>query len=110
MTKKVLGKITSSQFGMVPDYPFLFGLQLQFALAEGCGIGCGGKYTVNVSPECQWLRHGEREQRITQIIDFLYQVLTDAKVHYVAELNNKPVEVEIENNTFVGFRILTEVL
>lgn len=110
MTKKVLGKIESAQFGTVPDYPFLLGLQLQFAFADSGHIGCGGRYTVNVSPACQWSRHGEREQRITQSIDFLNQVLTDAKVHYVTELNNKPVEVEIENNTFVGFRILTEVL
>ena len=69
----------------------------------------GGKYTVNISPECKW---GEfsRADAIVKTVEFVNKILKDAKVNYVSELINKPVEVTIENNTFKDFRILTEVL
>ena len=44
------------------------------------------------------------------MIEDLDLILQDAKVVYVSQLINKPVEVEIEDNTFKDFRILTEVL
>ncbi|MGN5457070.1 MAG: hypothetical protein ACI4XN_13825 [Candidatus Kurthia intestinigallinarum] len=109
MTEKVLGKITSAEYGMVHDYPFLFGIQLTFKLADGCGIGCGSRYTINISKECRWGKN-ERKEAITNSVDELYKILSDAKVNYVSELINKPVEVSIEKNTFKDFRILTEVL
>lgn len=43
-------------------------------------------------------------------MEFVNDILKAAKVNYVSELINKPVEVTIENNTFKNFRILTEVL
>ena len=109
MTEKVLGKITSAEYGMVYDYPFLFGIQLTFKLADGCGIGCGSRYTINISKECRWEKN-ERQEAITGSVDELYKILSDAKVDHVSGLINKPVEVTIENNTFKDFRILTEVL
>lgn len=109
MTGKVLGKITSANFGQVKDYPFLFGLQLYFKLADGCLVGSGGTYTINISEECKWLKY-EREEAIANMIKNTNKILEDAKVNYVHELINKPVEVEIDKNTFKDFRILTEVL
>lgn len=109
MTVTVLGKIESVDFGKCKDYPFMFGLQITFHLADGCGIGCGGKYTVNVSDSCRWEK-SERQEKITKMIDGLNKLLSEAKVNYVSELVNKPVEVEIEDNCFKNFRILTEVL
>lgn len=109
MTEKVLGKITSAEYGTVGDYPFLFGLQLRFKLADGCSIGCGSKYTINISKECRWGK-SERQEAITSSVDQLHKILLDAKVNYVSELINKPVEVTIESNTFKDFRVLTEVL
>lgn len=109
MTEKVLGKITSAKFGMVEDYPFLFGLQLYFKLADGTSIGTGSKYTVNISKNCRW-EESDRQEAITKKIDELYKILNDAKVDYVSQLVNTPVEVEIKGNTFKDFRILTEVL
>lgn len=108
MTEKILGKIDFAEFGTIKDYPFLIGLQLGFSMA-GSGVMDGGKYTVNISPECKW-KDNEREKVITQTIAFIADILKDAKVNYVSELINKPVEVTIENNTFKDFRILTEVL
>lgn len=69
----------------------------------------GGKYTVNISPECKW-KNLNREETVTKTIEEVDRILKDAKVNYISELLNKPVEITIENNTFKAFRILTEVL
>ena len=109
MTGKVLGKITSANFGQVRDYPFLFGLQLYFKLGDGSSIGTGSTYTINISEECKWLK-SEREEAIANMIKNTNKTLEDAKINFVHELKNKPVEVEIDKNTFKDFRILTEVI
>lgn len=108
MITKELGKITFAEFGTMRDYPFLIGLHLCFKMGSG-GISDGGKYTVNISPECKW-RELNREVTITKTIEEVDQILKDAKVNYVSELLNKPVEITMESNTFKDFRILTEVL
>ena len=107
--EKVLGKITFAEFGTVRDYPFLMGLELFFDLADKTTIGTGSKYMINISPECRW-EPQERKDAIEKMVDHLYKILEDAKVNYVSELIDRPVEVTIEKNTFVDFRILTEVL
>lgn len=108
MITKELGKITFAEFGTIRDYPFLIGLQLCFKMGSS-GVGDGGKYTVNISPEAKW-KDLNREATITKYIEEVSRILEDAKVNYVSELLNKPVEVTMENNTFKDFRILTEVL
>lgn len=109
MTKKILGKIDFAEFGTIKDYPFLIGLQLGFKLGDGGCVMDGGKYTVNIDKKCRW-EESERQQAVTVTVEDLYKVLKDAKVNYVSQLKGKPVEVEIESNTFKSFRILTEVL
>ena len=104
-----LGKITNVRFGSIPDYPFLFGIDFDFSLGDGSGISSGGKYTVNISKNCKWSSE-ERKEAIENSIDFIVKILEDAKVNDVYDLKNKPVEVYIQDNTFVDFRILTEVL
>lgn len=108
MTEKLLGKIDFAEFGTIRDYPFLIGLQLGFSMG-GTGVMDGGRYTVNINPNCRW-KNGERSEAITKTVEKINSILKDAKVHYVSELINKPVEVTIEDNTFKDFRILTEVL
>ena len=109
MTGNILGKIDFAEYGTFRDHPFLMGLQLGFKLADGCGVMDGGKYTINMSKECRWER-AERSAAITVEADRIYELLKAAKVNYVSELVNKPVEVTIERNCFKDFRILTEVL
>lgn len=109
MVEKVLGKITKAEYGMVSDYPFLFGLQLYFKLGDGTSIGCGSRYTINIGKTCKWSTE-ERQYGITKSVDEVFKILKDAKVNYVSKLVGKPVEVTIESNTFKDFRILTEVL
>ena len=109
MTVKILGKITFAEYGTVRDIPFLFGLQLGFKLGDGTGVMDGGSNTINISKECKWEK-AEREAAITVSVEKVHKILEDAKVNYVSELINKPVEVTIDKNCFKDFRILTEVL
>lgn len=109
MTGKILGKIDFAEYGTIRDYPFLIGLQLGFKLGDGTSIMDGGSNTVNISKECRWEK-SERTVAITATVEKVYQMLKDAKVNYVSELVNKPVEVTIDKNCFKDFRILTEVL
>lgn len=106
--KTVLGKIDFAEFGTFRDRPFLMGLQLGFAFPHG-GVMDGGKFTVNISDQCLWSEE-EREKAITALAEFLRDLLKDAKCNYVSELIGKPVEVTLRHNTFVRFRVLTEVL
>ena len=106
--RKELGKITHAEFGRYPDRPFLFGLQLGFEFG-GCGIFDGGKYTINISDACKREKF-DRSDALNSIIDFTNKTLVDAKVDYVSELIGKPVEITLESNRFMGFRILTEVI
>jgi hypothetical protein len=105
----VLGKITSVEFGQYSDRSFLFGLQLCFQME--CGQVCdGGRYTVNISPECKWDSHQQRLEAFMTNLEELNRVLKAAKVNYVSQLKNKPVEITLVDRTFKSFRILTEVL
>ena len=109
MTGKILGKIDFVEYGTIKNYPFMIGLQLGFKLGDGYGVMDGGRYTVNIDKECKW-EESERTAAVTLSIEKIYQILKDAKVNYVSQLLNVPVEVTIESNTFKDFRILTEVL
>ena len=109
ITGKNLGKITFAEYGTIKDHPFLIGLQLGFKLGDGTSVMDGGSNTVNINEECRW-EEAEREAAITVSIEKLHKILEDAKVNYVSQLINKPVEVTIDKNCFKDFRILTEVL
>lgn len=114
--KKLLGKITSAEYGTVSDYPFLLGLMLSFSLdGGGSGIGDGGKYTTNVewSENCKWTKE-DRKNHIEKITLGIHELLKDAKVNNVSGLVGVPVEVTISGSgwggSFKEFRILKEVL
>lgn len=109
MTEKLLGKISNVRFGFIPDYPFLFGLDLTFKLSDNSGIGTGGKYTVNISETCKWSEE-ERNAALIDMINQIIKIMKDAKITNISDLKNKPVEVTIDRNIFKDFRILTEVL
>jgi hypothetical protein len=109
MEEKVLGKIDFAEFGLYPDRPFLMGLQLGFKM-QCSGVMDGGRYTVNISPECRWDSEEEKYSAMGKILLHLNKILNDAKVNFVSELLDKPVEITLKNSTFQSFRILTEVL
>lgn len=110
MTGKILGKISKAEYGTIRDYPMYIGLQLWFSLSDSSFCGDGGSCTVNISKSARWLSEADKYSEIIGNIERINSILADAKVNYVSELINKPVEVEIDKNTFKSFRILTEVL
>ena len=59
MVTKELGKITFAEYGTIRDYPYYIGLQLGFRM-NGSAVMDGGKYTVNISPECKWKKRIEK--------------------------------------------------
>ena len=83
MTGKALGKIIKAEYGFDKDYPFVKGLFVQLETE----FGVCGRYVENV-----------------------FDYLEDAKVNYVSQLRNKPVEATFDRNMLVSFRILKEVL
>lgn len=109
MTGKLLGKISDVRFGFIPDYPFLFGLDLTFKLSDSGYIGTGEQYTVNISEACKWSEE-ERNAALIDMINQVIKVMKNAEITNISDLKNKPVEVTINQNIFQDFRILTEVL
>ena len=108
MNEKFLGKITQAEYGKYPGHEYLMGIKLELSF-DGYGVGCGGKYMVNMNPKCKWSKE-ERTDTIVNSVEHIKQILDDAKVHYISELVGKPVEIEIKDSVLKGFRILTEVL
>ena len=100
MNKKILGKIEKVHFGKHSDYPW-FGLELTFS-GPGWGISTGTKYYLE-------LEDNYKEDSL-KLLYFIEGLLTKAKVDDISWLKGKPVEVEIEDQTFKSFRILEEVL
>ncbi|MDP4224853.1 MAG: hypothetical protein Q8910_00585 [Bacteroidota bacterium] len=109
MTEKLLGKIDFAEFGGMSDYPFMIGLQLGFSF-NGSGVMDGGKYTVNITHSYKWANNDEKYQAYEKCLTMVYDTCKKAKVNYVSELKNKPVEVTMENGWFKDFRILEEVI
>lgn len=107
--KKYLGKITAAEFGRDKDYTFLFGLKLSFKLSNGTYVSNGVYNMVNISDGCAD-RCEAQNKMIADVMKNVDSILKDANVYHISELVGKPVEVLITNNTFIGFRILTEVI
>ena len=99
MVEKYLGKITSAEFGLVKDYPFLIGLQLEFKF--------DGSIVYHIVPL-------NVENSLIQSADMVIKInklLLSAGCAYVSQLVGKPVEITLDNKgNLEKFRILTEVL
>mgnify|MGYP007044868885 CR=1 FL=1 len=83
MIEKRLGKIDFVEFGSMKDYPFQLGLQLGFSMS-GSGVMDGGKYTVNMSPDCHW-EIGTRHTNLAESLDRVAKILND--VAYIIPRN-----------------------
>lgn len=98
--EKILGKIESVHFGNLGDYPW-FGLGIAFS-GHGWGVSSGTKYYINLDED--------HKGAALELLYFIEGLLAKANVHDVYDLIGKPVEVELDHNTFKDFRILEEVL
>ena len=96
---KKLGKIVEVGFGKNKDTEFLyFGLHLKIVCNNDVFTVSRGTWNFNSSDE---------------FLDYLDDTLIDAKVHYVSELVDVPVEITVDDrltDVLLDWRILKEVL
>lgn len=112
MTDKRLGKIESVAFGRGGYQGSQFGLTLNFA-GKGWDVSAfvDGWWDTSVkcTEHCKWTED-DRTAKRAEMCERVSRILHDAKVYDVADLKNKPVEVEFEGMVLKDWRVLTEVL
>lgn len=110
MTEKVLGKIEKCSFGFGGYQDAEFGLYLSFNF-KGSGIATfiSGGWARDPDEHSKWTLE-DQTVSYAKMVRRVRDTMTEAKVDDVSKLAGKPVEVEIVDNGFKSFRILTEVL
>jgi hypothetical protein len=111
--KSELGKIDSIEFGKCYDYPFILGVKISF---KGDGTGVFSDVSMNMGETCKWDYPKQRQETAEDIMQFIYDILEDAKKQNLSQLEGVPVEMYFNMETnfilgiLIGFRILKEVL
>ncbi|HQK63060.1 MAG TPA: hypothetical protein PLV67_05730 [Methanofastidiosum sp.] len=117
MSEKYLGKIIRVEFGIVKDYPFLFGITYEFSYS--CWNVCGHDVVNTDLDNCCWNVCGHdvvntdldnSEIELGRMLKGVLNTMKDAKVNDIYELTGKPVELIINDGQFKSFRILKEVI
>lgn len=102
--EKYLGKITSAEFGLVEDYPFLIGLQLKFEFDSSVVYHIDKPYIVNMNNENNLI------ESISMVLQ-INKLLLTAGCAYISQLVGKPVEITLDDKGNIeDFCILTGVL
>jgi hypothetical protein len=108
-----LGKITSAELGFGGYQDVQFGLSV---VMEGDGWGVNtfinAGWNDDLSPDkeyCHWTEDERTELRalLCKKIDV---ILRSAKVNYISQLKDIPVEAILEKNMLKDWRVLEEVL
>lgn len=110
--EKLLGKISSVYFGYVGYQDMQFGLFLSFSMGSrgvGATIAQGWCLDMECSEYCKWTEE-DRDIGFAKTMREINSIMQKAKVKEIHELNGKPVEVILENNSLKSWRILEEVL
>lgn len=110
--EKRLGKIKKVKFGHCGYQELCLGISFDFG-GDNWEIGyTKSAWDSNLVPHneyCKWSEQ-DREREYSAIMYYISDLLRDAKVDSVDKLIGKPVEVTIDNQALVSWRILTEVL
>lgn len=101
-----LGKIESIDFGL--QRGVFLGLNITFHFDICCGVFTD--FSINMNPECKYSNITEKHECAWILLQIINDMLEDAKVEYVSQLKDIPVEIYSINQTHKGFRILKEVL
>lgn len=106
-----LGKIDSIRVGMGGYQDAMFGVTVSLSM-KGSGVcdfkGMWGQ-SVKVGDHTKW-SEADRSKQFDEVMRWLDDQCRLAKVDDVMKLAGKPVEVTLEGNTLVSWRLLTEVL
>lgn len=112
MTEKRLGKIEKAYFGISGYQDCMIGLHLTLSADGWCmntNYSAWDSERIECSPHAKWTEE-DRSEQYDEIMRKISKLMADAKVDTIQKLVGIPIEVEVENMTFVGFRVLTEVL
>jgi len=106
LEEKHLGKIKKVSFGISRNTHSrgMFGLVILFGFGDRGGLGTG------VSTDIKYLTTTNNKKRIGELNETIENILKDAKVSWLDELEGIPVEITFSNSEFKDFRVLTEVL
>ena len=106
--EKKLGKLTKVRFGAGGHDGAMFGLSVVLDAGDSQWSDFKGCWARR-SPTAQWsVEDGQRYHAET--MQFLMDIMRQAKVHEVHELEGMPIEVTMNGITLESWRILEEVL
>lgn len=110
MTEKVLGKISSVQFGLGGYQDAMLGLSISFDM-KGSGVATfvSGGWILERTERTKWTEE-DRVRQQSELCTKIISILRQANVNDVYKLRGMPVEITLESNSLVDWRILTEVL
>ena len=110
--EKRLGKLENVKFGLGGYQDACLGLSVTIT---GDGWACCDNKSawdanqIKHTKHCKWTEE-DRSEGYVVVMRFVSDLLKDAKVSSIDQLNGKPVEVEFDGVTLKSWRILTEVL
>lgn len=109
--RKQIGKIQKVSFGFGGYQEAMIGLSLTFGSdKESWGVQTfHGAWGIDRSDYCKWTEE-DRLKQLGETCMKLRDLMRDAKVQTVDDLEGVPVEVTFDGNMLKDYRILTEVL
>jgi hypothetical protein len=109
-----LGRISKVTFGHTGYQDTMLGIHFELSLK--CKSRILGDYRsawdpqlIPCSEHSKWTEE-ERNQTFADIMHYISQLLADAKVHNIQDLEGIPVEITLDGLKLDSWRILTEVL
>lgn len=106
-----LGKLENVKFGLGGYQGACLGLSVTIS---GSGWGVGDNKSawdanqIKHTEHCKWTEE-DRSKGYDDVMRFVSDLLSDAKVNSVDQLNGKPIEAKFDGMTLKSWRILTEV-
>lgn len=110
--RKELGKIKSVSFGLGGYQDACIGIHFTLG-GESWGVSTGknawDKNKINHTDSCQWTEES-RSAQYDEILRYVSDLLSAAKVSSVSQLEGIPIEAEFDGMQLKDWRILTEVI
>ena len=107
-----LGKLSNVKFGLGGYQEACLGLTVIIS-GEGWGVGdnksAWDANQIKHSKHCKWTEE-DRSKGYDEVMRYISDLLSDAKVSSVDKLNGKPVEATFDGMALKSWRILTEVI
>lgn len=111
--EKRLGKLSNVRFGRCGYQDSCLGLSVTLGEGELWEFSDNKSFwdynSVNCSDIATWTEE-DRSKSFVSIMQFISNLLKEAKVSSIQELNGTPIEATFNGNILKGWRVLTEVL